>query len=327
MHWLKKNLAAVGGGALAVAVIVVLAVADSSRFEDAEYTPLYKATLEDAFSKFKESDKRVPARGAVDPGAEAMFTPPAAVAQQPFQSPVPGMLQGMGQGAAGSVPGGTAPGAAAGSGAAGHVHDDGGVHMKLGNEHLGKGEYDKAAAEYRLALQENPSRSLAAHQIADALRAAGRFDEAVAAYVDVVAKFKTYQCCYTHIGDMYRERKDPAKADEYYDKAAAGFQAQVAEGGPQATIGKYHLARLHLDRGRNQAEALKLAQEAVAEAPDQAMYLLLLSQSYQALGRRNEALAAIDKAIAMNPENIEVYRTFRQQLTSPATQPAVPPPA
>ncbi len=317
MNALTKNLGAVGGGVLAVGLVAVLAIADASRFEDAEYSPLYKATLEDAYSKFKESDRKVPAKGG-DNAAEAMIAPaqgqPAGMGQMPAMGGraawKPGAAGSPGMAAAGSVP--AAP------------VDDGGVHMKLGNEHLAKGEFPQAIEEYRVALQENPERSLAAHQIADALKYSGRYDEAVAAYLDVIKKFPTYICCYTHIGDIYRDRKEMTKADEYYDKATGDYIAQIKGGGQQGVIAKFHLAKLYIDRGRNQPEAVTLSESLVAEASDQAMYFQLLAQSYEAVGRKQDAVAAIEKAIKLNPPNVEMFEQYRQRLQSGAT-PTAPP--
>ncbi|MCK6455584.1 MAG: tetratricopeptide repeat protein [Phycisphaerae bacterium] len=318
MDFVKRNLAAVGGGALALAIVAVLAIADASRFEDAEYSPLYRATLQDAYSKFKESDRKVPAKGAADVGAEAMFTPPVAMPQQPMGSPPAAGGKGLGSRlVGGSGPGATQPPAA--------PADDGGVHMKLGNDHLAKGEFDKAIAEYRLALQEDPNRALAAHQLADALRYSGRFDEALTAYDDVLKRFPSYICCNTHIADMYRDRKNQTKADEYYDKATGAYEAQVKSGGPQAIVGKYHLAKLYVDRGRNVPEAVRLVEEVVAAAPDQAMYYQLLAQCYQAVGRKQDAISAIDKAISLNPPNVAVFQQYKQQLLAPTTQPVAAP--
>jgi len=309
---LRKNLAAVGGGLLVLALVAVLAVADSRRFKDAEYSPLYKATLEDAYSKFKESDRKVPAKGG-DAAAEAMFAPAqgqvAAIGQMPAMSGRAAWKPG----AAGS------PGMAAAGGVQAAPVDDGGVHMKLGNEHLAKGEYPQAIEEYRVALRENPERSLAAHQIADALKYAGRYDEAVAAYLDVKKRFPTYVCCYTHIGDIYRDRKELSKADEYYDKATGEYVSEIKTGGQQGVIAKFHLAKLYIDRGRNQPEAVTLAESLVTEAPDQAMYFQLLAQGYEAVGRKQDAVGAIEKAIKLNPPNLEMFEQYRQRLMSGAT--------
>lgn len=324
MGKLVNNLAVIGGGLLLVGVIALLAVADARMFEDAENSKLYESTLKEAFNRFKESDRQVPAggRAGVDPGAEALglaAANPAAASGQPNAARMQQLRQLMAQQRSGT------PNNAAQAAHRQAQHDDGGTHMKQGNQLLMNKQYDRAIVEFQLALKENPNRPLAQHHIGDALRFQGKHEEAIKAYEAVLKISPTYYCCYTHIGDIYTQMKKPDKAEEAFAKCVEGYRKQIKEGGPQGTISKYHLARFFMDHDRHKNEALTLAEQVAAESPNQPVYLHLLAQCYEAAGRKKDALNAIDKAIQLNPNTPELYQYYRQRLTG--EQPRVTPPA
>ncbi|MCG8404462.1 MAG: tetratricopeptide repeat protein [Phycisphaerales bacterium] len=325
MDKLTNTLAVVGGSLLLVGVIALLAVADAQLFEEAEYSSLYDSTLREAYNRFKESDRQVPAnaRAGTDAGSQAMglaAANPAAAAAQPNAARAQQMRQLQQMMA-------QQRGAAAGSAAqASHQHaqhDDGGVHMKKGSELLLKKQYDLAIVELQRALKENPNRPLAQHYIGDALRHQGKGEEAIKAYEAVLKISPTYYCCYTHIGDIYTQMKKPQKAEEAFAKCVEGYRKQIKDGGPQGSISKYHLAKFFMDHDRHKGEALVLAEQVTAETPDQPVYLHLLAQCYEAAGRKKDALNAIDKALQLNPNTPELYQYYRQRLMG--EQPIVTP--
>jgi len=344
---MKRTLGLLGGGVLAVLLIVVLAIADAKVFEkDAEYSSLYKATLAEAHSRFKAADKRVPAKPPMDEfgGAAGPQTPtpvggvggPNAalqLQQQRAMQGASGMTPGVGgrstfQNFAGqNAPPHLAAPASGGVGQA-HAHDDGGIHLKQGGDLLARGMLDQAIAEFRLALQENPSRHLAQHYIGDALRAQGKIEEAVAAYRKTLEMNPSYYCCHVHIGEMLTTAGKTSEAEEEFGKAVTGYRQQVSEGGPQAGVAAYHLAKFYVDRQRNAAESIVLAEQAVSAAPNQAVYLHLLARSYELAGRKSDAVSTIDRAIQLNPEHVEHYKNYRAQLLGApaATPPATNPP-
>lgn len=320
--WNVKTVAGlVGSVALAVGLLAFLAAADGQMFEDAEFSSLYRFTLNDAYSRFSASDKQVPAGGApIDPLDDLMAGRNAA--GQPVQpGQVPGgladklrRLQGGGVGQAG------VPGRAAGQGAQPqYVQDDGGPHMKKGSELLSTGQYEQAAAEFRLAIQENPRRTLAQHSLGDALRMLGRPDEAIAAYRKVLEINPAYYCCYIHIGDVEKARQNTAAAKQAYDSAIAAYKQQLSQGGAGAAIARYYLAKLYGDQNENLSEALAMAEQAVAESPDQIAYVQLLAQLYEKVGRTQDAVATYDKLIQLSPQHAESFRLQQQRLTQPAS--------
>jgi tetratricopeptide (TPR) repeat protein len=335
-----------------VLIVAVLVRADAGMFEkDAEFSSLYNATLQDAYSRFSASDKKVPAGGPVDEiGGNTM--PQVSPAQMAGTRPAPGAAMG-GQRPAGTMP---MPGAAApaGSGlnfkqqsemaalrgnaggvpagvqpaAAQHVHDDGGPHSKRGNELLAQAKYDEAIAEFRLALQENPNRAQAQHSIGDALRYQGKHAEAIASYDAVLKQLPTFHCCYVHIGEILAAQGRSEEAQAAFNKAIEGYKQDLSAGGPQASVAAYHLAKLYVDQNRNIDEALVLAGQAVQAAPNQPAYLHLLARCNERAGRKEEAIKITDQILQLNPENIQIYQTYRNQLMGAPAQsvpPAAPP--
>ncbi len=335
MEKLKSNLMALGGCIILAGVVALLAIADSRMFVDADHSELYQSTLREAYNRFGESDRQVPAgAGAgLDPAAEAM-APPAPQAQMGGQGAANAamlqQLQQLQQQMAAQQQGGAMPGASA-SMPQQPLMDDGGIHTKKGNDLLTNRQYDQAIAEFKLALAENPNRPLAQHHIGDALRYQGKHEEAIAAYEAVLKISPTYYCCHTHIGDILQTGlKNPQKAEEAFAKGVEGYRQQIKEGGPQGMIAKYHLSKFFIDHGRYQTEALLLAEQVNSEAPNQPMYLHLLAQCYEVVGRKQDAIATIDKALALKPSAPEGYQHYRQHLVgqaAPATQPAAEKPA
>jgi tetratricopeptide (TPR) repeat protein len=326
----RVSLGTIASCCLAALVVIVLAIADSRTFEDAEYSPLYQATLKNAYSRFKESDKRVPAgrpdEVARDPGQELNTAPnelgPSSDAGS-LPRTDPRRLPG-------TVPPATDK-AVPRSGPRGLMPDDHrstipqpvahqhGPHMSAGERYAQEREYEKAIAEFRLEVQEHPECALAQHRIGDMLKLAGKPEEAVAAWNEVLRLNPAYHCVHAHIGDVLAAQGKEDQAAAAYDKAIAGYREQIKSGGPAATSARYHLAKLLLDINRNATEALALAQQVVQDAPDKPMHHYLVARCLEATGRRDEAIAAIDKASQLDPSQAEAYRVFRERLTRGAT--------
>ncbi len=324
---MRTMVVTISGGLLALVGVTVLAMADANLFdEDPEFSPLYKATLEDAFSRFKASEGRVPPGGSATP--EPRPQPP----QQPIAraTPQPGARGGL-LGINKNAPVGnqrTLPGRTGAATPPTHVHDDGGPHMQRGSQLSAQRQYDQAIAEFRLALQENPSRSLAQHYIGDALRAQGKHDEAIAAYQATLAIKPDYYCCYTHMAEIREAQQNTAAAEAFYQQAIAGYMQQVGANGPQSNIAAYNLAKLYLDKNRGTtAEIVRFAEKAGNVNPPQAPYLHVLARAYEKAGRRDEALAIMNRVMGMQMEPVhrQYYDNYRRQLTAQGAAPGAAP--
>ncbi len=305
---------------VAVVVLVVLITANGQMFDDPAYSGLYKFTLDQAFSRFDESDRQVPAKPAT--GGQGGSVNTNRMAQAGANGMTPAQMQqmanfGKSSGGLGALPRGRQAQAGQARAAAGqHAHDDGGPHTAKGNELFRAGKHAEAVQEFQLALQENPQRIQARHSMGDALKALGRNDEAVVAYREVLKQNPQYYCCYTHIGDIEKQRNNSAAAEQSYAKAIEGYKTQIQAGGVAAPSGKFQLAKLYYDLNRDLPQALKLAEEANAASPNTFAYIQVLAQLNGKLGRKTEAAARYDELIKLAPQHAQYFEQQKQQLAS-----------
>lgn len=318
---MKNPIGTIAACILAVGVIVVLAMADARMFKDAEISPLYKTTLDAAYSRFKKNDKRVPARPPEAQAMELANELPLAP-QRARQSPRPGARPG-------STPPtprqarSTArkPGPRPRPRPAPHVQpapqtpSKPSPHMIAGNSFASQGQHEKALAEFQKETVANPQNSLAFHRAADMLRQLGRLNESLALYRNTLKINPDYHCVHVHMGEILSILKQDKQAEAAFATATAAYKKQLAENGAHAGTARYHLAKLYLDRKTNIPEATKLLQDALTATPDQPAYLLLLARCYHAAGRTAEATATIDKAIKLDPAREQQYQSFKKYWT------------
>jgi tetratricopeptide (TPR) repeat protein len=315
-------------GVVSVGVLAVLAVADGQMFRDAAFSDLYRFTLEQAFSRFDASDQQVPAGGSKAAAAGASDPMEAIMVAQPRMgtpagggrtNPMGGMQQGQQYV--------MNPMAGAGQQAAQPQNTAGtGPHMDKGKTHLSTNQFDKAVEEFRLAVRDNPADQIALHSLGDALRGAGKLDEAISTYRQVLAINSAYYCCHTHIAEIARTRGDASTARTEYGAAISGYKEMLTQGGPIASNARYHLAKIYHDTDQNLDEALELATQSAAENVDQFAYLQLLAQIYEKLGRKPDAIAAYEQLKKTNPQFATMFDAQIQRLQQGATATQGPPP-
>jgi len=288
---------------LAAGVITVLAVADLKRFEEPEFSPLYKATLESAYSRFRENDKRVPAgepRKEAAPSEETPGVAPASASKRIRPAK---------------------------SAASRHVHSArtsaqssgyNSPEMKRGNEFAAKKEYDKALAAFREQLKKYPQSALAWHRIGDVLGEQGKSEEAIAAYREALKIQPNFYCCYGHIGDLLLKEGKKEEAEKDFEIMIAGLRKQAKGEGKAAVSAKYELAKFFVDHHRNNDEAMRLAEEAAAANPEQVAYLIPLVTAYQRAGKNKEAVSTIDRILKLKPEFEVYYKKLRARLEGAA---------
>ncbi len=161
------------------------------------------------------------------------------------------------------------------------------------------GHYDAALEAAQAGEALRPDIAAFALQMGDILRAAGRSDEALAAY-QRAATVGTSTAPLNRMGDLYLRLEQP-------DKALAAFEAALAlaQDDADALLG---LARAYALRGggvdqADFANAEARLKRAAQLAPGNVNVSLALGDLYTAYGRHEEALAQYRAALAATPDN------------------------
>lgn len=182
-------------------------------------------------------------------------------------------------------------------------HDHTNAFLAAGEEFFAQQLYEEALTRFRSADQDLPDCTQVHHRMGDVLVLLERPDEAVAEYDRVLAADPGSTCAYTHIGDILISQGRVDEAEAPLARAEEGYRLQLLEGGARATSARYHLAKLFVDHDRQLDEALAFAEQAVADDPDQAVFVQLLSRCHRAHGDEAQAQAWADRAAELAAEH------------------------
>ena len=194
--------------------------------------------------------------------------------------------------------------------------------LTLGHAHLQAKQYGKARDAYRAALRLHPEMPRAQFGLATALARLGNREESREAmerykvleakkiefrrnlrsqFDDLEAVCVDFAVHFTHASRVCLAHGDLAEAERLCRRAVTLD--------PNDTRCRTLLASLYLHQGHRLADAARLAREAVRIEPTAANWFLAC-QANAAGGDRAEAVAAIRKAIELDPAN----RQYRQVL-------------
>jgi len=134
----------------------------------------------------------------------------------------------------------------------------------------------------------------AAFKNATELTQAGKYDEAIAAYNELIAKSPSIPETQYNLGYIYRQKKDWPAAEAAYKKAL-----ELRPGYSEANAG---LLEVYQESG----QADKVAELASAAGSDPKVQLRM-AVSFLNAGKSEEALAAFQKVMAADPANPEPY--------------------
>ena len=265
---------------LPVALLIAIGfVTDEALFAPAEQTPLYRETLDRAYSRFKESNVRIVARGnrhgrrSVDEWADPRHD----------------------------------------SGGGTGEHDHAGPIFQRGQQLMDEKNYAAAIETYEGAFAEHADCALARHKIADCRWELGELAEAINLYREVLKKDPDYLCVWEHLGDIFREKGDAETGQRMDDNLVDGYRRMTRRSGRQGYIGRFNLAAFWIKRGRNLDEALTLADEIAHDAPE-THNLELLARCHEERGENDKAVEVIRRVIETSPELTEKYEGILARL-------------
>jgi len=99
------------------------------------------------------------------------------------------------------------------------------AHTELGSVHYRRGDYKKAAFEYKEALRQNPDDTIARYNLGNAYRNLDKPKDAVEEYEKTLSLDPAYVDCYYNMALAFEDLGQVEKAIAAYDKfieAAAG---------------------------------------------------------------------------------------------------------
>lgn len=157
---------------------------------------------------------------------------------------------------------------------------------------------DEAAREALQALSRSNPDVVAVHMaLADSLRRAERFAEAVVSYDAALALISAPQPVHWPI---FYSRGVSHERTGNWAAAEADFRTALKLNPDQPQVLNY-LGYSFVDRGENLTEALTLIEKAVALDPDAGYIIDSLAWAYYRLGRYSDAVAPMEKASLLEP--------------------------
>ena len=149
------------------------------------------------------------------------------------------------------------------------------------------------------AATEEEQRSGALTFRANALDMLGRYDEAVAAYEEVISETPEWWEAHANLGICHAR-------NGHMERAEAAFRRGLANcpGSPEI---RDELAAHLLSQGGDLQEALKLSEEAVALGRDEIRHLITLGEVKLALGDDEGTAEAYRAVLALDPENPDAH--------------------
>ena len=171
------------------------------------------------------------------------------------------------------------------------------AHICLGTLSNGTGQYEKAAAEFQRALEDEPTTDEAYRGLASAYENLGKLEEAEKIYQRAISLRSQYWAGYNALGVFYFRRAR-------YSEAAEMFK-QVIQLVPDSIRGYSNLGGVYILQGRY-GEAIPVFERAVAIHPTAEAYSNL-GTSYFYLRRFAESVRSYTEALKLNDQVYVVW--------------------
>ena len=204
------------------------------------------------------------------------------------------------------------------------------VHFALGSVYSATGKSAEAIAELKRALELAPNNDEAYRRLGDAHRASGQLEEAVRAYEKAIEISPYYWFNWNALGSAYLRLGDNNKALQAFEHVAAleptnaaayrnigavyfqqsrwnesiaAFQKSLRLEEHQVAYSNLGTVFFYLKR---YDEAAKMFEKAAQMTPNYPLAIGNLADAYRWSGRRGEAMATYDKAIALAYKELQV---------------------
>lgn len=178
------------------------------------------------------------------------------------------------------------------------------THTQIGLVYLQAGDRDRAEAIWARGARVDTNNTAIRFQLLMLYQQSHRDREALRVCEEMIAAEPGVGSHYLALGNLQVRLRDPAAAEPAFRKSI--------DLSPNRPEGYFALAQFYLARPARAAEALPLAERAVALAPT-APHQYMLARARSATGDGPGARAAVAKAIELDPQNPQ-YRAFLANL-------------
>jgi tetratricopeptide (TPR) repeat protein len=178
------------------------------------------------------------------------------------------------------------------------------LHLQLGLMDLDRGRHDSALAHYREGEALIAGYWLIEEHIAEILTLQGKTDEAKAMYTAIVERTGNPEFM-DALAEIHQAAGETVLADEWLAKADAKFEEQLQRF-PEAAYG--HALEHFLAHGDDPAKTLDMARKNHALRPN-ADAKRLLAEALLAAGRKHEAEAMVEEALATPMRSADLHAT------------------
>jgi type IV pilus biogenesis/stability protein PilW len=169
------------------------------------------------------------------------------------------------------------------------------IDMALGLAYQARGDMGKAEEYFRRAIGKKSDYAEAHNNLGIVLSQQGKGDEAIREFEMAASNvlYPTPEWAYFNMGEEYRHRNNPEKAEEMYRRSIRMNDRYV-----DAYL---RLAYMQADRGKT-GDAAKTLEACVAVVPGAARAWLDLGRIYVSQGKRQDAQNAFRAALANSTE-------------------------
>ena len=167
-------------------------------------------------------------------------------------------------------------------------------HVERADVLMEQGNYPKAEAEYRLALEEAPDDPHTLAMLAIALSSQDKFDEAERVAKSAVASAPDWSFTHYALAVVLHEKGALKEAQEHITEAISSD--------PDMALYRFVLASIHYREKRFEA-ALQEAETGLGLDAEHSGCNNIRSQALLKLGRKEEAALSVDTTLSQNPED------------------------
>ena len=170
--------------------------------------------------------------------------------------------------------------------------------QRTGVSHYDLGEYEKAIAAHKRAIELSPDSIEAYYHLGMAYSSLGKYKEAIEAYTRATRIKPDYAAAYYNLGHAYSNLNQ-------YDKAIKAFRHSI-QYEPDNLEAYFALGKAYFDSGK-EGKAVDTFEVAIGRKPDNPYAYYRLGLLYSPGGLHARAAEAFTQAIIRDPRYVEAY--------------------